>query len=210
MDIKNGRLIVLEGGDGAGKSSVIQHLKNSLPPENFWYTREPGGNITAEKIRGVILDTTSKEASPHTMLMLFWAARVEHLTNVIIPRLATGQHVVSDRFDASTFGYQIYGEEHYGLISRFSEMRKWYVNRKPHYIFLDVDPTEGRRRALVSRQAVSNHYDERPIDYYERVREGFEAFRKIFKPEHTLIDANQPLEQVCAEVLAKVKSLTGF
>lgn len=206
------KFIVIEGGDGCGKSSVIQYLQAKLPTEMFLYTREPGGNVTAEKIREVILDPTSKSANPHTMFMLFWAARIEHLANVIAPALTQGKNVISDRFDTSTFGYQIYGENRHSLEHHFQNLRAEYVGGfRIEYIFLDVDPLEGRRRALISRGVKSNHFDERQIEYYKRVKEGYDVFRKSYAlNNHCIVDANKPLEQVCAEVLGRVSLLTGI
>jgi dTMP kinase len=209
--MNTGKFIVIEGGDGCGKSSVIRFLKEKLPSEKFLYTREPGGNITAEKIREVILDPTSKTADPHTMFLLFWAARVEHISNVITPAIVQGINVVSDRLDTSTFGYQIYGEKRRELEKLFEQLRGRYLGGFwIHYIFLDVDPLEGRRRALVSRGIDSNHFDERQVEYYQRVKEGYQVFREQFVPlMHTVVDANQALDQVCKEVISKISLLTG-
>lgn len=207
----NGKLIVVEGGDGCGKTSVINALKDNFPRNQFVFTREPGGtgSVVAENVRKLILDPTSKNADPDAIFHLFWASRVEHIKHVIWPAMKEGKIVVTDRFDASTYAYQIIGEVHNHLTDMFVSLRKQYVwPLKPSYIILDVDPRVGRERALKSRGVEINHFDQREIDFYTRVRAGYADFFRVFgsKGSHS-VNANDPLDVVISMSVALVREL---
>src|SRR5579864_4280814 len=107
--MEKGKFIVLEGGEGAGKSTQLRVIKEILG-DDIVITREPGGSPYAEEIRNVILKSTNAgQADAKTHFALFWAARADHMKNTVLPALNAGKHVISDRFDSSTFAYQIYG-----------------------------------------------------------------------------------------------------
>ena len=119
--------IVLEGGEGAGKSSQMESLKKDFG-DNFVFTREPVGSLYAEEIRNLILKSpNASQADAKTLFALFWAARADHLKNTILPALDAGKHVICDRFDSSTFAYQIYGQEAHELEDFFWKMRDFYL-----------------------------------------------------------------------------------
>ena len=140
---KEAVLIVIDGVDGAGKGTQIDLLKQALSGEPFIFTREPGGTPYAEAIRTLIFDPQAEDASPLVRLLLFFAAREEHLTRRILPELARGTHVVSDRFDSSTFALQLYGEEVQRFRDLFFTLRKSVVSVEPRYLILDL-PAEDR------------------------------------------------------------------
>jgi dTMP kinase len=99
------RFIVIEGLDGSGKTEVINRLKKDF--SSFLYTREPGGTVFGEMVRNVLLDSKSKNVPPLPMLLGFVSSRASHVQELIIPSLKKGVNVVSDRFDASTFSFQL-------------------------------------------------------------------------------------------------------
>ncbi|TXH64403.1 MAG: dTMP kinase, partial [Thermomonas sp.] len=102
------RLLSIEGGEGAGKSTVLRALREALVADGFEVvsTREPGGTPLAERIRDLLLDPTHEAAAPETELLLMFAARAQHVQEVVLPALARGAWVVSDRFTDSSYAYQ--------------------------------------------------------------------------------------------------------
>jgi len=199
-----GKFIVLEGGEGAGKSSQLADIKN-LFGERVVVTREPGGSPYAEEIRNVILKSVNaSQADAKTHFALFWAARADHLKNTIIPALEAGKVVISDRFDSSTFAYQIYGQEAKELESFFWQMRDFYLGDiKPDlYIYMDVNVEEGLRRKQTQGGDEINHFDERKVDFHLRMREGFMQFLK--QVNGVVIDANPPREVVARDLQGEI------
>lgn len=194
--IKRGKFIILEGGEGAGKSSQLREIKE-LYGDKIITTREPGGTPYAEEIRYVILKSENAgQADAKTHFALFWAARADHMKNKIIPALESGINVISDRFDSSTFAYQIYGQEAKELEEFFWQMRDFYLgNNKPDvYIYLDVSAEEGLKRKSFQSEDENNHFDQRQVDFHNRMRNGFAEFLK--KVPSVTVNANPPKADV--------------
>ena len=194
---KRGKFIILEGGEGAGKSSQLRDLKD-IYGDRIIVTREPGGTPYAEEIRHLILKSEhAGQADAKTHFALFWAGRADHLKNTIIPALENGINVISDRFDSSTFAYQIHGQEAKELSDFFWQMRDFYLNEVTPdiYIYMDVSTEEGlRRKNTQVNQDEINHFDQRKVDFHNRMREGFMEFLK--KVPHKIVDANSSKEEV--------------
>jgi dTMP kinase len=188
--MKRRKFIVIDGGEGSGKTTLMNFLPELLPPEKFMTTREPGGSVFAEEIRRLMLHRPeSKNASAETQFGLIWAARHDHLTRLIIPALAGGRHVITDRFDSSTYAYQIYGQEALRLKDIFWDIRQLYLkNREPDlYIFLDVDPKLGLAR-VAGRKKIPDHFDQRNLAFHTRIREGYLDFIK--RVPSVIVDTN--------------------
>src|SRR5687767_13150590 len=102
------RLVTLEGGEGAGKSTVLAALRDALREggDEVVCTREPGGTPLAEQIRGLLLDTHHEPPAPETELLLMFAARAQHVRETILPALQRGAWVISDRFTDASYAYQ--------------------------------------------------------------------------------------------------------
>lgn len=169
------RFITIEGGEGAGKTTLQRRLVSTLEARGFEVvaTREPGGVPMSEKIRALLLDPEF-EVGPTAESLLFLAARAEHLRQVVRPALSLGKWVVCDRFSDSTKAYQGYGRER--DVERLIALCDW-VDRevKPKVTFwIDLDPLEGLARA----QRVTNGRDrmeEAEIAFHDRVHRGFRA-----------------------------------
>lgn len=209
---KRGKFIVFEGGEGSGKSSISKWLVERLASEGHMvrWTREPGGSPFAEKIRTLILSDDARHADAETLFALFLAARRDHLKQTIIPHLEVGASVISDRFMSSTWAYQLVAQEQPQLRELFHQMHAHYLDGlEPHYVFLDVPPEVGLRRAK-SRPEATTHFDERDVAFHTRVRDGFlEFFSTIPKERITVIDAHEPLERVQERAHATVRSIIG-
>jgi dTMP kinase len=202
--MKKSQFIALEGGEGSGKSTLIKALRERLG-DNAYFTREPGGSAFGEVIRDMALKhPLAKEANADTMLCLMFAARFDHVEKIVIPKLDSGLHVVTDRFDTSSYAYQIYAQENPDIEPLFWNLRS-QVHRTPDlYIYVDVDAEEGLRR-VSNRNATttetSNHFDNRPIEFHHRLRLGYKNFlEKIPKDKQIIINANQPLESVISDL----------
>lgn len=209
MKVKTGKFIVIEGGEGAGKTSVANYLKTKLPSREFLFTREPGGTALAENIRQVMISKEAAKASAETQMGLIFAARLDHVAVVIKPALEKGVHVISERFDSATYAYQIFGQEAPHLKPLFFEWRKLLGDCLPDlYILLDVAPAEGLQRMRQNRvkEEVIDQFEKRELAFHERVRTGLKEFLKT-APSVT-VDANRPIEEVQAEVLRHIQNLT--
>jgi len=192
--VSKGKFIVIEGGEGSGKTTIVKYAKEIATDSLI--TREPGGSVFAEKIRSIILSPDAKDADANTQFGLFWAARADHVKNLIAPAIVEGKNIITDRFDASSYAYQVHGQENPHLKELFMYVRKTYLNDTVPdlYIFLDVDPKIGIARRASDKGYDINHFDERTFDFHERVRTGyFEFFKAV---PHVIIDANQSLEKV--------------
>lgn len=189
------RLVTLEGGEGAGKSTVLAAVRAALGAggREVVATREPGGTPLAEDIRTLLLDPSHEPAAPETELLLMFAARAQHVREVVVPSLARGAWVLSDRFTDSSYAYQGAGR---GLDAAFiAELERRVVGVTPGLtLLLDIGIGEGRARtrgrALVDR--IERERDE----FFERVRNGFRARADADPARMRVIDASQPAEVV--------------
>ncbi|OHA19235.1 MAG: dTMP kinase [Candidatus Taylorbacteria bacterium RIFCSPHIGHO2_02_FULL_47_18] len=205
MKNKKGKFFVLEGGEGSGKSSQLKKLSEYFG-ERVLITREPGGSPYAEEIRSLILNSeNAKQADAKTHFALFWAARADHLKNTILPALARRQNVLVDRFDSSTYAYQVFAQEASELKDFFWKMRQFYLGKNipSRYFFLDVEPSIGLARKQKQKREVLNHFDERDVQFHTRMRKGFLDFFK--QVPYSTIDANQPFDTVTMTLVTELK-----
>lgn len=205
--MQKGKFIVIEGGEGAGKSTMIKAIKEIFG-DKFVFTREPGGSPFAEEIRHLMRDhALSGQADANTQFGLIWASRASHLKDTVRPALSSGKNVLTDRFDSSTWAYQIYGQKGFHLKDIFSNIQKLIVGEtKPDlYIFLDVTPKVGLKRKFLQTDEVKNHFDNQTLDYHERVREGFLEFMK--KVPSVIIDADKQEQEVKENVINEIQKI---
>ncbi|MFA6273097.1 MAG: dTMP kinase [Candidatus Paceibacterota bacterium] len=202
--MKRGKFIVVDGGEGAGKTAVLKWFAKMSLGKKCLLTHEPGGTPFADKIRELALSKEAGMAGAETQFGLMWAARAEHLQHKISPALKKGVNVVCDRFDSATYAYQIRAQGAGYLEKLFWQTRNAFLNDiKPDlYIFFDVEPAAGLRR-VANRKAKKTHFDKRKLDFHKEVHAGFLDFFK--KVPHKIIDANQSLETVKTDFLECVK-----
>lgn len=202
---KRGKFIVLEGGDGAGKGTIVGHLQRHLPKGKFIYSREPGGTPIGEKVRTLLLEN---EMTPATELALHFAYRFEHFEKVIMPALKKGINVICERHIASTYAYQIGGRERKDLLPLFTILQaacEQYV-RPDLYIFLDLDAKEGDRR-LKAKGEKLDRFELAGLAFHERVRKAYHSYFKDRK--HVLVDAAGGVPVVCQAIEGVIRSETG-
>lgn len=196
--------ISLEGGEGAGKTSALAAVRDLLHARGreVVLTREPGGTPSAERIRELVLNPNGEPLAPEVELLLMFAARAQHVREVIRPALRRGAWVVSDRFTDSSYAYQADGR---GLDHGFvAELERRVVGIKPGLtLLLDLDVREGRARTA-GRDLWPDRIESEQDDFFERVREGFRK-RAAAEPERfRTIDAAQPPQAVGRAVTAAV------
>jgi dTMP kinase len=196
-----GRLITLEGGEGAGKSTQVRFVRDWLQRQgrSVCVTREPGGTPQAEAIRQLVLSEWDEGVTPQSEVLLMYAARSAHLHHLIEPRLAAGDDVVCDRFADSSYAYQgAKGISDQHLLALESLV---LAGRKPDLtLLLDVHPELGLARAQARGQL--NRFEAETLEYMARVRERF-LQRARGEPERiSVIDASVDLAQVQAQIAA--------
>jgi len=196
------RFISIEGGEGAGKTTVLTALQQTLRTDGVEVvtTREPGGTTLGEHIRALLLDPTHAPAYVHaeTELLLMFAARVQHLHKIITPALARGSFVLCDRFTDSSYAYQGAGR---GLdAGKIERLEREFVALRPGLtLLLDLDVHHGRERAR--RRSAPDRIEYEPDAFFERVRAGFRARAAADPVRFRVLDASQPAEAVAAEAV---------
>jgi dTMP kinase len=213
MNSMRGKFIVIDGMDGSGKGLQIGLLKSKLEGKGVVFTREPGGTPKAEQIRSLILDTTGAKSTALSDLFLFCASRASHVEDLIEPLRTNGTHVISDRYDSSTFAFQIEGEEHPELIGMYELVRE-ALRRNPAYIpdaylFLDLPAEVAYARRSNDSTKEKDRFDLQPVEYHERVRQGFKKFAERYGSSH-IVDAHRTAEEVHADIWKIVMRTLGI
>lgn len=198
-----GRLIALEGGEGAGKSTQAALLAAAIGAEQ---TREPGGSDLGERVRALLLDPSTGEIDDRAELFLMLAARSQHLAERIRPGLAGGRHVVVDRFSGSTLAYQGYGR---GLpladVRRACDLAT--AGCWPDLtLLLDLPAALGAAR----RSGVPDRIEGADGGFHERVTGGFRELAAAEPSSWVVIDASQGVDEVARDVLAAVGERLGI
>ncbi|MGG4443845.1 dTMP kinase [Brevibacillus fortis] len=200
---KKGRFITIEGGEGAGKSTVIAKLYEELKARgvDVLLTREPGGIDIAEKIREIILNPAHTQMDERTEALLYAAARGQHLAEKVLPSLAEGKLVLCDRFIDSSLAYQGHAR---GLgIEAVYQINRFAVGDcMPELtLFFDVRPEIGLARINASRGREVNRLDLEGMRFHELVREGYQLVMERDPERFVVIDAELPMEQVYQSAL---------
>tara|TARA_B100000963_G_scaffold44623_1_gene33291 strand:- start:471 stop:1109 length:639 start_codon:yes stop_codon:yes gene_type:complete len=200
------KFITFEGMDGSGKSTQISLLKKSLKKikEDFYFTREPGGTIFSEKIRRILVQKMKENIQPKSELLLVYAARHQHVENIILPNLRN-QVVVCDRFYHSTFCYQIVPNKVRKELMDYLH-KHFAENLLPDItIFLDVKPKISIKRSL-KINTKENRFELKNSEYHEKVYKAFKSFEK--NKDFYLIDGSMNkkiIHKQIVDILNKIK-----
>jgi dTMP kinase len=200
LKARKGLFVVLDGGEGVGKSTNSEFIQQYLTSQSidFISTREPGGTPFAEKIRQLILSESDESINALSELLLIFAARAQHLNQKISPALLAGQWVLCDRFTDATYAYQGSGRGiDTSLISECENLVQGQL-RPDLTIILDA-PLSVTRKRLDERESL-DRMEKESLDFHERVASAYRE-RALASPEtYALIDASQPLGNVQADI----------
>jgi len=207
MSERTARFLTLEGGEGAGKSTTLSYLQAHLTAagQDVVVTREPGGTSLGERVRELLLDPSNTQLCDDAELLLLFAARAQHLAEVIRPALAKGQWVLCDRFTEATYAYQGYGR---GIpLERIAELERWVQGglRPDRVLLLDLPVAVGLRRARQRSQP--DRFEQESLDFFEQVRSGYLQQAAAWPERFRVIDAGRQLPVVQAQLVAAVADL---
>jgi dTMP kinase len=195
-----GKFITVEGIEGVGKSTNMDFIQQQLitAGKDVVVTREPGGTPLGEAIRGLLLDPEYKGMDPTCELQLMFAARAQHLAQVILPSLDRGQWVLCDRFTDATYAYQGGGRGiDSGVIARLEELVQG--DFRPNLtLLLDVPVEVGLSRA--GNRGELDRFEQEQVEFFERVRDSYLAMAKQYTERYRVIDAGLPLDQVQQQI----------
>lgn len=209
-----GKLIAFCGGEGAGKTTQITLLARHLGDrrENVLLTREPGGTPEGQHLRKLLLTAAAAPWSAMAETLLMIADRVQHVERVILPALAAGTHVISDRFVLSTLSYQGAGRGVPAALIKELH-RQGCADLWPDLtVVFDIDPEIGlsrSKRRLGESGSDESRFEDLDLDFHRRVRAGFIAEAKASDRKHVVIDATRPVEDIAAEIAGLVDGVIG-
>ncbi len=202
-----GKFITIEGSEGVGKSSNIAFIENYLldAGKDLLLTREPGGTELGEAIRGLLLDAKNTAMSSDTELLLMFAARAQHLDQVIRPALAAGKWVICDRFTDATYAYQGGGR---GIDeSRIAVLEHWVQDDLQADITLLLDMPVAVGLARASKRSAPDRFEQEKLAFFERVRSTYLARAKKYAERFRVVDAEPALATVQAQIRAILDDL---
>lgn len=205
----SGYFITFEGGEGAGKTTVLQLVGDRLKDKGYdvLVTREPGGIKIAEKIRTIILDPLHTEMEEHTEALLYAAARSQHLAEKVVPALKQGKIVLCDRFVDSSLVYQGYAR---GLgMDEVLKINQFAVGdcMPDLTLFFDIEPEKGLARIAANKDREQNRLDLENLEFHEQVYKAYHILAESFPERIQTIDASQSLEIVEQEAFDHILSL---
>jgi dTMP kinase len=203
-----GRLLTIEGIEGVGKSTQVARLSESLRARGIAHvvTREPGGTPLAEQIRGIVLNSGGESLTATAELLLMFAARAVHLSNLVEPNLRAGRWVVCDRFIDATYAYQGGGRRL--SVDHIRQLESMVLGaRRPDLTLLLDAPVEQALQRARQRNAgaAADRFESERVDFFERVRAAYHARAGAEPDRIVVIDAAQSVEQVAAGILAKLR-----
>lgn len=198
-----GRLITLEGGEGAGKSTVLEAVRRRLEARGIdvVVTREPGGTVLGEAVREIVLDPARRNLSAESELLLMFAARAQLVRELIRPALDAGRWVLSDRFTDASYAYQGGGRGQ--PEARIAELERWAAAMKPDLTLL-LDLPIGEGLARIGGRGEADRIELESHEFFERVRAAYRARAAAEPKRFRVIDASKPVDDVRAAACAAI------
>lgn len=205
--MRKGLFITVEGTDGSGKTTQIKLMEQYLKDmgNDVVLSREPGGTRISEMIRDLILDPENKDISPLTEMMLYAAARAQHVSQVIRPAIESGKCVICDRFVDSSYAYQGCGR---GVdLKTIADVNRAAIDGVVPDItfFLDLDPRVAMERRVKSTGA--DRIEQEKMDFHIRVYEGYERMALLYPERIKTIDASKSIEEISSQINIYLKEI---
>ena len=201
-----GKFITFEGVEGSGKSTQIHLVSGFLKEQGISHmlTREPGATEIGKKLRAVLLDPLHDQMDPRCETFLYMADRSQHLTERVLPALASGKWVLCDRYHDSTLAYQGFARGIQGI--------SYEGFRKPDLTFLlDLDPKVGLNRAIARNQEKQMEqearFEQETLQFHEKVRRGFQLLVGQEPNRFAVIDASGSIEEIFSRVIPHLRIL---
>jgi dTMP kinase len=204
---QRGLFITMEGGEGVGKSTNIQFVAEQLRARGIrlLQTREPGGTPLAEEIRQLLLNPRSEAVAPTAELLMVFAARAQHLAEVIEPALQRGEWVLCDRFTDATYAYQGGGRQlSQATIAQLEQLVHGHL-QPDLTLLLDVSVDVGMARA--SQRGDLDRFEQEQTEFFQRVRDSYLARANANPQRFCVIDAGQSLADVQRDLAAALNDL---
>ena len=205
--IQRGLFITMEGGEGVGKSTNIRFVAEQLRARGIrlLQTREPGGTPLAEEIRQLLLNPRTETVAPTAELLMVFAARAQHLAEVIEPALARGEWVLCDRFTDATYAYQGGGRQlSQAVIAQLEQLVHGHL-QPDLTLLLDVSVEVGMARA--SQRGELDRFEQEKTEFFQRVRNSYMARAKADPKRFAVIDAGQALPDVQRDLALALTTL---
>lgn len=203
-----GRFISFEGTEGVGKTTAIDGLCQRLQAAGIDYirTREPGGSAFAERLREILLDPAT-DINDDTELLLLFAARCDHLQQVIVPAMQRGSWVICDRFTDSTIAYQGYGraDGDSEILAKIDSLIEQFITPLPELtLWLDLPVLEGMIRA--GKRSAADRFEQQAMEFFTRVYAGFSTLAAQYPERIQRIDASGSSAEVEARIWQTVQT----
>lgn len=201
---ERGVFVCLEGGEGSGKSTQSKLLREALGAEGYTVvlTFEPGDTAVGKELRRIVLSPETGALADKTEALLYAADKAEHVETLVLPALARGEIVVTDRYVDSTLAYQ--GAGRALDVREVEEVARWATgNLRPHLtIVLDLEPAAGLGR-FEGRDRIEGE----SLEFHQRVREAFVAMAKDDPDHYLVLDARAPIQEIHEQIRARLKPL---
>ncbi|MGI8645005.1 MAG: dTMP kinase [Nocardioides sp.] len=201
-----GVFVCFEGGEGSGKSTQSRALREWLERDGYpvVLTFEPGDTEVGRKVRHIVLDPATGDLSDRTESLLYAADKAEHVDTVVLPALARGEVVITDRYVDSTLAYQGAGRDL--DIAQVEDIARWATHDlRPHLtVVLDVAPDQGLGR-FEGRDRIEGE----SVEFHERVRVAFLRMAGGNAEHYLVLDARRPVDELTAAVRDRVRPLLG-
>lgn len=203
------KFITIEGSEGSGKSTNIRFVQDFLSSKNIDYvsTREPGGTPIAEKIRDLLLDKSNTSLCDDAELLLMFAARAQHLNELILPALDAGKWVISDRFTDASYAYQGGGR---GLSwEKIAQLEQWVQGalRPDATILLDIPVDIGMDR--VRERGETDRFEQEQLSFFNRIRESYLRLAKENPERFHIVDTQPSIKDVHQQLIAVMEKITA-
>ncbi|QSF57984.1 dTMP kinase [Nocardioides sp. zg-1228] len=203
---ETGLFVCFEGGEGAGKSTQSRLLRDWLMArgETVLLTYEPGDTPVGKELRRIVLDPATGELSDRTEALLYAADKAEHVDHVVLPALARGEVVITDRYVDSTLAYQ--GAGRTLEVAEVEAVARWATgDLRPHLtVVLDLEPEAG-----FDRFTERDRIEAQSLEFHQRVRQGFLDLAAADPDHYVVLDARAPVDEIAARVQQRVTPLLG-